>query len=246
MKLTYTYIFKLFLITFFVWLSTINIAFCQEGEPAENQEGEPADNSVQDSIAIAYRKNPFGIQLGIDLLKLGSFALDTETKYEGQLGLSFKQVTLIAEAGYAYYASALAYKNSDNYEVEGKYYRIGIDYAFNIGIKSQLLLGLRYGISDDFGHSGTFEVSSELWEHYITSIPSAQKTGASATWGEAILGSQSNIAKNLHFGWYFRLRKMFERTSYTPIDIYNIPGYGKSIDGSVPALNLFLKYKIAF
>lgn len=237
MKPTYIYTFKSPLLAFFIWLSTVSVAFCQEAA---------LDNSVQDSISMAYKENPFGIQVGIDLLKLGSFALDTETKYEGQLGLSFKQLTLIIEAGYAYYASALAYKNSSDYEVEGQYYRIGIDYSFNIGLKNQLLLGLRYGLSDDFGHSGTFEVRSELWENYTTAVPSAQKTGASATWGEAILGSQSNIAKNLYFGWYFRLRKMFERTNYAPIDIYNVPGYGKSIDQSVPALNLFLKYKIVF
>lgn len=237
MKLIYTYTFSLsFIIS--VLLVPVSSAFCQE-------EPEPEENSVQDSIALAYKENPFAIQLGLDLLKLGSFALDKETKYEGQIGLGYKQVTIVLEAGHGYYASSLAYKNSDDYSVEGEYYRVGVDYAFNIGAKSQILLGLRYGNSS-FGHQGTFEVYSELWDNFRTAIPSSQKTGATATWGEAIFGSQTNIAKNLHFGWYFRLRKMFERTTYAPIDIFYVPGYGKSIDGSVPAVNLFLKYRISF
>lgn len=203
------------------------------------------ENELQDSIAQAYRENPFAIQIGLDLLKLGSFALDRETKYEGQVGFGYKRLTLVLEAGHAFYASALAYKNSEDYSVEGDYYRVGLDYAFNIGPKSQIILGLRYGIST-FGHQGTFEVHSELWDNYIATVPASQKSGATANWGEVVLGSQSNIAKNLYFGWYFRWRKILERTTYDPIDIYYVPGYGKSIDNSVPAINLLLKYRIAF
>lgn len=242
MKRIYTYIFSFSFIVS-AWLIPVSSAFGQE--EVSQEEIEQEENEVQDSIAQAYRENPFAIQVGLDLLKLGSFALDSETKYEGQFGLGYKRLTLVLEAGYAYYASALAYKNSDNYSVEGNYYRVGFDYAFNIGAKSQILLGLRYGTSS-FGHQGTFEVYSELWDNYITTVPSSQKSGATATWGEAIFGSQSNIAKNLHFGWYFRLRKIFDKTTYDPIDIYYVPGYGKSIDNSVPAINIFLKYRIAF
>lgn len=237
MKPIYTYIFSFSFIVS-IWSLPISDAFCQEEIGQEERD-------VQDSIAQAYRANPFAIQIGLDLLKLGTFALDKETKYEGQIGLGYKRVTIVLEVGHGYYASSLAYKNSENYSVEGDYYRIGVDYAFNIGAKNQILLGLRYGYSN-FGHQGTFEVYSELWNNYKTVIPSSQRTGATATWGEVLLGSQTNIAKNLHFGWYFRLRKMFERTTYTPIDIFYVPGYGKSIDGSVPAVNLFLKYRIAF
>ena len=237
MKPIYTYIFS-FSFTIAAWLLPISSAFCQEEIGLE-------ENDVQDSIAMAYSKNPFAIQIGLDILKLGTFALDKETKYEGQVGIGYKRLTIVVEAGHGYYASALAYKNSDNYSVEGDYYRIGLDYAFNIGAKNQILLGLRYGTST-FGHQGTFAVYSELWDNYRTAIPASESTGATATWGEVILGSQTNIARNLHFGWYFRLRKMLERTTYEPIDIFYVPGYGKSIDGSVPAINLFLKYRIAF
>lgn len=233
----YTYTFSFFFIAL-AWFMPMSNVYGQE-------EMVPEENDVQDSIALAYSETPFAIQIGLDLLKLGSFALDRETKYEGQVGFGFKQVTLILEAGHAYYASALAYKNSEDYSVEGNYYRVGLDYAFNIGATSQIILGLRYGTSS-FGHQGTFEVYSELWDNYITEVPSSQSSGATATWGEAVLGSQSHIGKNLYFGWYFRLRKILERTTYAPIDIYYIPGYGKSIDGSVPAVNLFLKYRIPF
>lgn len=238
----YTYIFSFSFIAF-TWLMPVSNAYGQEEMAQEEMAQE--ENELQDSIAQAYRENPFAIQIGLDVLKLGSFALDRETKYEGQIGFGFKQVTLVLEAGHAYYASALAYKNSEDYSVEGDYYRVGLDYAFNITAKSQLILGVRYGTSN-FGHQGTFEVYSALWDNYLTTVPSSQKSGATANWGEVILGSQSNIAKNLYFGWYFRLRKILERTTYEPIDIYYVPGYGKSIDGSVPAVNLFLKYRIAF
>lgn len=248
MKQFFTCSFKsIFLI--FLLIASYTKAYSQEKE--ENTGAEEVvevnavveeKNPLRDSVRLAYSKDPFGIQIGIDLLKLGSFALDFETKYEGQIGLSYRNITLIAEAGYGYYASELAYKNSDDYEVEGNYYRIGIDYAFTLGVKSHLLLGLRYGQSS-FQDKGTFEIESELWNNYTYSV---ERTDAEANWGEFILGTQTQIMKNVYFGWYFRFRKILDRTTYEPIDIYNIPGYGKSIDNSIPALNLFLKYKFSF
>lgn len=201
--------------------------------------------STIDTVRENLNKKPFGIQIGVDLLKLGSFVIDAETKYEGQIGISFKNVHLIAETGFANYAYALAYKNSEDYEVEGKYFRLGIDYAFNLGLNNQLLLGVRYGQST-FGDKGSFEVSSELWENYYFTLDEGARADANATWGEVIIGTQTSVAKNLYFGWYFRMRKLIDRTIYDPVDIYYIPGYGKSNSQSVPALNLFLKYKLSF
>ena len=239
MKQLYTCFFKTFFLL--VFLFPVFPAFTQVGD-AEFEEDLEQSDPIKDSIRLAYKQNPLGIQLGLDLLKFGSFALDFETKYEGQVGLSYKNVTLVAEAGFANYSSELAYKNSDDYEVEGSYYRVGIDYALNIKPANQLLFGIRYGKSE-FKDKGTFEVSSELWDNYVTSV---ERSGATATWGELLIGTQTNVISNFYFGWYFRLRKVFDRTKYEPIDIYNIPGYGKSIDQSVPALNFFIKYKFSF
>lgn len=235
MKPISTYISKVSFLALFIWFSTIATALGQEQTPETT-------DSVQDSLTAAYNENPFGVQLGIDVLKLGSIALDYETKYEGQVGLGYKRFYLILEAGYANYASVLAYKNSEDYEVEGQYYRIGFDYAFNIDAKSKLLVGIRYGSSTSEDR-GTFKVTSELWEDYSIAVA---RTDAEANWGEVVLGSQTQITKTISFGWYFRWRKLFERTSYQPIDIYNVPGYGKSFDNSVPALNLFFKYNFTF
>lgn len=216
-----------------------------EEEFVEEEEIVLEEPAIIDTVRLLVNKKPFGIQIGVDLLKLASFAIDAETKYEGQVGISYKNFHLIAEAGFVNYAYAIAYKNSEDYEVEGEYYRFGIDYAFNLSLKNQLLLGIRYGMST-FGDKGSFEVSSELWDNYSFALDEQARADATATWGEVIVGTQSLIAKNLHFGWYFRLRKLIDRTSYDPVDIYYVPGYGKSNSQTVPALNLFLKYKLSF
>src|SRR5690606_864865 len=91
--------------------------------------------AIPDSLTIDYSENPFGIQVGVDLLKFGSFAIDSETKYEGLAGVSYKNLTLVAEAGYSLFAYRNSYKNSGDYEVEGEYFRIGLEYAFNKGTK---------------------------------------------------------------------------------------------------------------
>lgn len=268
MKPTCIYIFKL-LIFFQILFTGISFeAFSQDEDLPEEEElieeeelpvgeevvaedsasidNQAAETSIStDSANIDYFENPFGIQIGIDLLKLGSFALDTETKYEAQVGISYKNVHFVAEAGYANYSSDLAYKNSDDYEVEGEYFRVGIDYAIYKDAKNQFLFGIRYGKSR-FGDQGSFEVSSDLWNNFSYEIDTESRKNSSATWAEAVVGTQTLLLKNVYFGWYFRLRKLIDRTSYEPVDIYYIPGYGKSFSSSVPALNLFIKYKFSF
>lgn len=262
MKPTYIYIFK-FVFFFLILFTGISFeAFSQDEEVVEEEEliveeelTEEQDSLTEnqlveetistDTVNINYFEKPFGIQIGVDLLKLGSFAIDMETKYEAQVGIGYKNVHLVAEAGYANYSSDLAYKNSDDYEVEGEYFRVGIDYAIYKDVKNQFLFGIRYGKST-FGDQGTFEVASDLWDNFSYEIDSESRGNSSATWVEAVVGTQTLLLKNVHFGWYFRLRKLIDRTSYDPIDIYYIPGYGKSFSSSVPALNLFIKYKFSF
>lgn len=267
MKPTCIYIFKLLFFFLILFISVSFEAFSQDEELVEEEElieeeelpvreeaimedsvsidNQAAEAPIStDSANIDYFENPFGIQIGVDLLKLGSFALDTETKYEAQVGISYKNISLVAEAGYANYTTELAYKNSDNYEVEGEYFRVGLDYAIYKDAKNQFLFGIRYGKST-FGDQGSFEVSSNLWNNFSYEIDSESRENSSATWVEAVVGTQTLLLKNVYFGWYFRLRKLIDRTSYEPVDIYFIPGYGKSFNGSVPALNLFLKYRIS-
>src|SRR5690606_21176131 len=105
---------------------------------------ETATPTAPDSLKIDYSKNPFGIQIGVDLVKLGSFAIDQETKYEALAGFSYKNITLVAELGHSLFAYRNSYKNSEDYEVEGDYFRLGFDYAFSKGAKNQILVGLRY------------------------------------------------------------------------------------------------------
>lgn len=201
--------------------------------------------TASDSLKFDYSKNPFGIQIGVDLVKLGSFAIDQETKYEALAGISYKNLTLVAEAGHSLFAYRNSYKNSEDYEVEGGYFRVGLDYAFSKGAKNQILVGVRYAKAS-FGDRGSFITKSELWEDFTYTLDADTRNNSTATWGEVVVGTQTLIFKNAYFGWYFRFRKLFERTEYDPIDIFYIPGYGKSFNNSIPALNLFLKYKISF
>lgn len=183
-----------------------------------------------------------GIEIGIDYLKLSSLLNKNETKYEGFLGILFKnKFVLVLEAGTAELDPPSAFKNG-KYNSKGTYGRVGINYLLSFNDKSLLITGLRYGAST-FSEIASFEVTNvfEFTQEYRYSTNDRR-----AKWYEIVLGSETNIRKNIIAGGILRFRILGSVDKDGPFEPHSIPGYGRAFDRTIPALNLFVKYRLNF
>ena len=105
-------------------------------------------------------------------------------------------------------------------------------------------MGVSYasGTYEDIGRpnidspSGLFEVDQEPFH----------RTDIKASWYELNLISESRVARNLYMGLMLRYRIMDEYDQQEPLDIFTLPGYGRTFDRSIPAANLFVRYQLSF
>jgi hypothetical protein len=88
-----------------------------------------------------------------------------------------------------------------------------------------------------------FSILSSMWDDFEDGF---QRTDLEASWAELILGSESSWKGNLYFGFTFRLRFLIQADNFTTFEVYSVPGYGRTFDNFVPALNLYIKYFIPF
>jgi len=192
-----------------------------------------------------------GIEIYLDYGKVLTLATKFESKYEGGINFRFYGKYILAgEFGYAVLDPLKAYDNALNYTITGSYFRAGIDYYINIDKKNALYGGVRYGASK-FADEGEFLLKSDFWEDYGESFGSDD---IHADWFEIIFGSETrlNLSKSskekvsrggLFLGWKARVRILWHFENREEPRIYAIPGYGRTFDNSIPALNLYIKYR---
>lgn len=192
-----------------------------------------------------------GVELAIDYGKILMLWTDFESKYEGGINFRFyERIVLAGEFGYAELNPLKAYDNTLYYTVKGPYVRLGLDYYGAYDPKSFYYAGMRYGMSV-FEDEGMFLIDSEYWEDYEEGFGS---TDIAASWIEVVLGTETYLKlskKNkedpkskLLLGWKFRLRFLANFENREEPRIYSIPGYGRTFDQVVPAVNLYIKYRI--
>lgn len=176
-----------------------------------------------------------------------------ETKYSVGADLTFLSHYMItAEYGIATLAPEEAYENVD-YTSEGYYYKGGIGYIGKFKETYKMGFGVRYGESR-FQDRGIITIFSDtpLVSDYTDSF---RRENLEASWAEIFFLSESKLRLNkkdpksimnkiFSIGFFFQIRKLLDYDSFEPIDVYNIPGYGRSIDNSIPAINLFLKIHV--
>lgn len=212
------------------------------------QEGEIKAPAVVDSLGK--KKFISGLELAIDYGKLMTLWTQFESKYEAGINVRFfERIVLAGEAGYDELNPLKAYDNAVYYTVRGYYARLGLDYYTSYNPKSFYYGGVRYGMSM-FEDEGAFLIDSEYWEDYEEEFGS---TDITASWGEIILGTETYLKlskKNpddprskLLLGWKFRLRILMDFENREEPRIYSIPGYGRTFDKSVPAINFYIKYR---
>ena len=172
-----------------------------------------------------------------------TYPLKFEDKLEGELGVVLRRRIIISGT---YGSSKLdplkAFKNVEYYTIEGDYFKLGLEYQLSINPKNFLSLGGKYATSK-YSDNGKFLVGSEFWDDY------QQEFGGDnyqAQWVEVVINTETRMAKNLYLGAEISLRFMIDFDSREDIPVYAIPGYGRHFDKSLPAINLYIKYKIPF
>ena len=129
--------------------------------------------------------------------------------------------------------------SNGTYESSGIYYRIGTGFYSQFTPDNKLGLTFRYG-SSTFDESARITIESSSGTQG-TIIESFARENLSATWFEAVIYSDRKINNLLTVGINIRLRILNSYDQQSPVDVYAIPGYGRSFDKSIPAANLFLK-----
>lgn len=181
----------------------------------------------------------------IDISKLLTIPTEFETKYEAGLELRFSErFSIYGEMGSATTSPKDAYTNG-TYESSGTYFRLGLGYVGRFDPKHDIGISFRYG-------SSTF---SEEGRIFITSPSGAQddpplrieRSDLTAQWWELVLYSDMKLFENSDLFWFglnLRLRILDSYDIQDAPDVYAIPGYGRTFDKVIPAVNFFLKVKI--
>jgi len=201
---------------------------------------EATDTVDTDGDGKAKSYNRFEISL--DYLKLLTFVFPSETKLEAGLGFISKiNIGVNVEVGYGEKMPEDFYKNAD-YKVFGYYGRVGLSYYYPYNPGVNFIIGAKYAMSQ-YQDEATFSILSSLWDDFEGEF---QRENLEANWVELILGSESSVKGNLYFGFTFRMRFLIESDNFEPFEVYFVPGYGRTFDNFVPALNLYVKYFIPF
>lgn len=178
------------------------------------------------------------LYIALDYGKLATLPTNFETKVEGGIGVRIaRSLTLVGHAGYASLEPNNAIENG-TYTSTGLYFRTGFDYHFNLDNTNYLSIGARYGWSS-FEEELSYIISSDLFEDISENV---ERGDISAQWAEITFGSESRLgAGRFYAGGYLSLRILISRDEFDPTDTYTIPGYGRTFDKTIPAIQLYLK-----
>ena len=190
---------------------------------------------AQDSLSSERRPRMY---LLIDYGKLFTIPTDYETKFEGAVGLRIaRNLYLAGHFGHGTITPNSAIENG-TYTSKGFYYRAGFDYYITIDKINSLSVGARYG-SSSFEEELSYSISSDLFEDIQQQ---EVRPDVGARWAEVNIGSEARLGNGpFYAGGYLSLRILIDRDEFDPADTYTIPGYGRTFDKTIPALNLFLK-----
>ncbi len=198
-------------------------------------------DQVSGSDTISY---PFfnRLEFKIDYLKLVSFALDTENKAEAGLGLILgRGFGINTEMGYGEKTPENHFENAD-YKVSGYYGRVGFSYHLEYNPGTNFFIGAKFGLSH-YQDEATYTIESPLWDNFTGTI---ERSGLQGKWVEIAGGSESRYKGNFFLGFTFRFRALIDHDNFSPLEVFAIPGYGRTMDKTLPALNLHIKYILDF
>ncbi|WP_339815621.1 DUF6048 family protein [uncultured Imperialibacter sp.] len=207
----------------------------------DDEEEEPKPARIKDTTDYPFLTE---LHLLLDYGKLLTLPAPFESKAEGGIQAVFEN-RYVGSISYGYGSinPTGAYKNSD-YNATGTYIKPGLFYQLAINPKNKLLLGAQYGMAS-FEDSGvtTIESASGLFEPYERAFA---RGGLKASWLELSIQSEGNFRGNFWLGFRASYRHLINMDNPGDPDVLIVPGYGKTVGSGVPAVNLFLKYKLNF
>ncbi len=188
-----------------------------------------------DSLA---RKN-LTLELALDYGKILTIPSKFETKVEGAFGVKFQsKLEVLTEFGYSSLTPQEAIKNG-SYESTGIYYRVGLTYGGQILPKNFLSFGALYATSN-FEDNASIIIRSTIWDDFNESF---ERTNLTANWIEIMMVTEQHISDHLALGAKFRLRRLTNFINEYNPEVIAIPGYGKAYNNTIPAVNLYVKYR---
>ena len=208
--------------SFSLWISIMSGATCLAQE-------------ATDSVRV---KNS-GLEVYLDYGKLITLASDFESKWSAGVGYRLKdKIMLSAEAGMASLDPNNAYENG-TYHSEGIFGSISLNYILTVKPGNFLYLGVGYGMSmyeDEYSYT----IANSIWPD---ATETTSRKDLQADWAFINIGSEKKLdIKGIYLGAVFSIQKQLNYDQFEPIDTYAIPGYGRTSDETVPALNLYIKY----
>ena len=217
-------------------------AMAGEAIPASQQDS----GSDQSSDSTIFTPRRFlSPSLYLDYGKLLSLPSDFEQKYEGGIELLFlERLPVIVEVGRATLTPSGAYTNG-TYQSEGTYFRVGTGYSSQLTPKNRISLTARYA-SSTFNEDGRiFIESASGTQDIFTQV--IERKNLTASWWEIVFYSDQRLLKKsdlFSVGLNLRLRILQRYDQQEEIDVYAIPGYGRSFDRTIPVANLFFKINL--
>lgn len=194
------------------------------------------EEDVSDSLKLTVKS---GLQIYIDYGKILTLFTDFESKFEVGAAYQLKnKFSPNIQIGFSTLEPGPAFENGE-YTSEGTYARVGLDYTIPFDASSLFYVGVKFGLSS-YSESGSYTITTDIWPDFTRTF---ENDDLSANWYELIIGSEKKFKKgNWKVGGYFALRVLGNRDEFFPIDTFSIPGYGRTLDDTVPVLNLYLKY----
>lgn len=180
-----------------------------------------------------------GIELSLDYGKLITLASEFESKWSAGIGYRYKnKVMLTVSGGMSSLDPKNAYQNG-SFHAEGKHGSISLNYIVTVKAQNYLYFGAGYGVSM-YEDKYSYSIGNSIWP---VASESQTRTDLQADWAFVNIGTEKLLKiKGLYLGGVFSIRKLLSYDEFEPVDTYAIPGYGRTTDSTVPALNLYIKY----
>lgn len=208
-------------------LIACTIAFSQETEDAENLEKPSFDPGIAIGINVGTFIVPFFEPERIGLEATGRIQFNNKWFAVGELG----------------YENVSFDKESYDYDSNGSFLRLGVDYNIfrveEIGNNDNIILGFRYGLAVTDYKSDRYTINDDYWGDYHGTMGNGTST---AHWGEFVFGLRSEIFKNFYMGWSVRARAIFYINNTQQLEPYAIPGYGKRDNSTNVSFTYNLEY----
>ncbi|MDW3192363.1 MAG: DUF6048 family protein [Cytophagales bacterium] len=224
------------------------------------QESDSLTVAATDSVAAedSPGKKTFNLGFHIDYGKVLTLPFDFENKIEGGVVLEIvENIELVGEYGFWDKSSNQAIENG-TYNSTGSYYRAGMGFSFPFNTPGNRIgIGFRYA-SSQFDDEGTYTIdpTDNLSTEFTDSF---QRQNLSATWISGVLTSvgqlklrksvpESPLNRMFRIGLQLRWRFLLDRDRFGDpsnpevIEVYTIPGYGRTLADSNLAMNFFIRF----